>query len=218
MRKLLFVIVLGFASLTTNVYAVDGVIEISNVTHIKQPGSYVLVNDIVVPNKMGMWIMASDVTLDLNGFSIRSGNGGVLDGLVINTTITNVEVKNGSIVGFPRYGVFAPAGPNPLANNLGLKLTNLRVRDNRLGGIQIQSRPGAMIQDSIVSNNGGSGIRIGAAALLVNNVIFNNASRGLWATSSSAGYRSNVFYNNGSGDVAGGRNLGENLCSGVICP
>ena len=63
-------------------FAVNGVAEINQTSvnagggfpvTISQPGSYVLTSDLVVPdaNTTGVSIQTADVTLDMNGFSIR---------------------------------------------------------------------------------------------------------------------------------------------------
>lgn len=65
---------------------------------ISQSGNYVLTSDIVVSTGTGITIDASDVMLDLNGFTIRSTAapaGGL--GVSIETSARNVVVKNGSI-------------------------------------------------------------------------------------------------------------------------
>ncbi|MCG8589612.1 MAG: right-handed parallel beta-helix repeat-containing protein [Proteobacteria bacterium] len=212
--KRVVLLALGLSMWTSNASAVDGAIEISDVVHITEPGSYVLVNDIVVSRGIGMSIRASDVTLDLNGFTIRYGAGGVVDGLVLDPNHSNFEVKNGSIVGFARYGVFAPGG-GPDA--IDAKLVNLRVVDNGRSGIELQGRPGLIIEGCVVSNNGGNGIRGGRASLVRGNVVSENGGWGLIGNS-SVGYQSNVFFENGSGDVLNARNLGSNLCTSRVCP
>jgi hypothetical protein len=65
---------------------------------ITQSGNYVLSGDIVVSTGNGITIDASDVTIDLNGFTIRSTaapTNGI--GVRIETSARNVVVKNGSI-------------------------------------------------------------------------------------------------------------------------
>jgi hypothetical protein len=59
----------GF-SICVGAYAEEGRITISGPQVINAPGSYVLVND-VVGMFVGISIDASDVKLDLNGFTVR---------------------------------------------------------------------------------------------------------------------------------------------------
>src|SRR5436305_10093862 len=67
-------------------FAIDGVTLINQSTvmaaggfpySITQPGSYKLTGNLVVPSLLnGILISASDVTLDLNGFTITGGSQG----------------------------------------------------------------------------------------------------------------------------------------------
>jgi hypothetical protein len=64
---------------------------------IDQSGSYYLVEDITaIPNNNALTIAADDVTLDLNGFTIR-GNLEVTDGYGIEVSGNNVTIRNGSV-------------------------------------------------------------------------------------------------------------------------
>jgi hypothetical protein len=68
---------------------------------ISQPGSYYLTSNIVsVSGKRGIEIDVSNITLDLNGFSML-GDSNALDGIYFSaTTITNVAIRNGTISGW----------------------------------------------------------------------------------------------------------------------
>jgi hypothetical protein len=72
---------------------------------ISQSGSYRLTGNLVVPAYVdGINVNASNVTLDLNGFSIiKTGNVKFEFGIVpfTITAINNVRVSNGTIAGFP---------------------------------------------------------------------------------------------------------------------
>ena len=74
-------LLLSFVALSVSAFAVDGVTLINQATVaaaggfpyvISQPGSYKLSGNLVVPNTAAyaMTITASNVTLDLNGFTI----------------------------------------------------------------------------------------------------------------------------------------------------
>ena len=71
---------------------------------ITKEGSYVLTSNIVVPAGDAIDIQASNVTLDLNGFTIEGG--GADDGIEIIPGLSMVVIRNGFISGFAR-GVFA---------------------------------------------------------------------------------------------------------------
>jgi hypothetical protein len=97
-------------ALPASVFAVDGVVLINQSTvtaaggfpySISQPGSYKLSGNLVVPSGVnGIQITASNVTLDLNGFSITNfNNNGVIFYLVQTVgAVTGVRVQNGTIL------------------------------------------------------------------------------------------------------------------------
>ncbi len=76
---------------------------------ISAPGSYIVVRNLTAPaNTRGITIAASNVTLDLGGFSLRNGNhvgppGS--DAIVVTGTQHHIVVMNGSISDFDGGGV-----------------------------------------------------------------------------------------------------------------
>ena len=147
---------------STPALAVDGVAEINQTSvnaaggfpfTISQPGSYVLTSDLVVPdaNTTGVSIQTADVTLDLNGFSIRCSGcaaTGAGDGVFADTAFGNVAVRGGSISG---------------VGNRGLAL---------LGEL-------AMVDDVKITNAGGRGMLLGARALVTRSHVANSGNAGL---------------------------------------
>lgn len=203
----------------TTATAVDGVIEISEPTIISEPGSYRLTRNIETTDT-AIRISVSNVTLDLNGFTISYvGPQDLADGVAVDPTARNVEIKNGVITGFSRYGIFFPAGPSP-QTDAEANLSNLRITQNGAAGISIEARPGALISDCVLANNGNWGIRM-STGLLLNSTVINNASFGLFGASST-GYRSNVFFGNNAGGAqvsATPKQIGENICGiSTVCP
>lgn len=108
------VLLAALALLPATAFAVDGVVLINQASvtgaggfpfTISQPGSYKLSGNLVVPaGANGIIIVASNVTLDLAGFSITTpGTGGAPDTLGITTGAalsTAVTIKGGAIRGF----------------------------------------------------------------------------------------------------------------------
>ncbi len=211
---------LTFLSLwMTTATAVDGVIEISEPMIISEPGSYRLTRNIETTDT-AITISVSNVTLDLNGFTISYvGPQDFADGVSVYTTARNVEIKNGVITGFSRYGIFFPAGPTP-QTDAEANLSNLRITQNGVSGISIEVRRGALISDCVLANNGSYGIRM-STGLLINSTVINNASYGLLGASST-GYRSNVFFGNNAGGAQVSvtpKQIGENICGiSTVCP
>jgi len=89
-------------------FAVDGVVLINQSTvtaaggfpyTISQPGSYKLSGNLTVPAGVnGIQIAASNVVLDLNGFSITGS--GSLSGIFSLSQVSGITIRNGNIVGF----------------------------------------------------------------------------------------------------------------------
>lgn len=211
--KTRLLIALGSLLFSAAVYADEGRIDVTGPMTISTPGSYILVND-VVATFSGIYIDSSNVKLDLNGFTISQTGANSGDGVAILPGHSNIEVTNGAITGFNRHGIFAP-GKSATPRNI--KISDLRISDNTITAISLEGNPGFLIQDCVISG-GAIGIYSFAAGLVLNNVIGNSTSGGLVAYSNRLGYRSNVFYSN-TPDVSGsGTNLGDNLCSGALCP
>jgi hypothetical protein len=94
-------------------YAVDGQTLINQSTVmaaggfpyvISQPGSYKLSSNLSVPNHInGIHIEASNVTLDLNGFSITTPTQPQVPasfGIQTSTGLSGMTIRNGSVRGF----------------------------------------------------------------------------------------------------------------------
>lgn len=129
MKNVIVIAVAGL--LSTYAYAVDGVVLINQSTVmaaggfpyvISQPGSYKLSGNLSVPvNTNGIVITVSNVTLDLNGFTISApaatcGPGSPscfnpFAGITSNFGANNVAVRNGIISGFA-YQMFLQGSGN----------------------------------------------------------------------------------------------------------
>lgn len=65
---------------------------------ITQPGSYYLTDNITVTNGNAIFINASDVSLDLMGYTLESTRPSSADGVAINaSTVYRIKICNGSI-------------------------------------------------------------------------------------------------------------------------
>jgi len=225
-------VLLLFAS-TGFTLAVDGVIEINqtralagDVTPgdlagfpiwISESGSYRLTSDLVPPPGIsGISIFEDDVTLDLNGFSIvGSGEVGTADGISFDTP--NVEIKNGSVRGFLRHGIFGVDQTSTHARIIGV-----RVFRNFVKGIRLEGEA-SLVDQCTVFDNFSNGIWAGGdASLVINSVIQGNTLEGLHMSFRS-GYRSNTLTDNNGGNVnpqvVNGIQLGTNLCgNNTVCP
>ena len=108
-------LVFAAAACATSAFAVDGTTLINQSTvmaaggfpyTITASGSYRLSGDLLVTNSTGINILAPNVTLDLNGFTISCSSCSGFPGIVSNSV--NMTVMNGMISGFG--GIEAPPG------------------------------------------------------------------------------------------------------------
>lgn len=98
---------------------------------ITQPGSYVLIGNITVASGDAIVIAASDVTLDLNGFTVTASD-------TTSTCVTsaiparsNVTIRNGTVIG----GSVGVGG----AYTLGLLLEDIKIMSAKRNGISLAS-------------------------------------------------------------------------------
>jgi hypothetical protein len=112
---------------------------------ISAPGSYYFTDNITGDTgKHGISIQANDVTLDLNGFALKGGAGG-LRGVDVPVAQSAFCIRNGSVRGWFGGGVRADAAVT-LAENL-------RLSDN-IGATGLVVGNGSMIKDCVASGNG----------------------------------------------------------------
>jgi parallel beta-helix repeat protein len=144
---------------------------------IRQPGSYYLSGNLGVTKTSGILILASNVTLDLNGFCVSRGSGTGGNGIVIADAGDQATVRNGSISGFSR-GVFASSEAE------GLRLHQLTASQCSEYGIWVFGNAARLI-DCIATRNTGSGISVGYGASLSGCVAsYNQGSYGILAQAS----------------------------------
>lgn len=97
---------------------------ISGFTDITAPGSYYLTQSFgVVAGTDAILVRASNVTIDLNGFTISGGRTGV----ALAGGVRSVVIKNGMIRNMTGSAIFADAGSGPRATQVDLR--DLRLAD-----------------------------------------------------------------------------------------
>lgn len=235
--------------------AVDGVVEVNAAAvtaggitpgdspgfpaTISVPGSYVLTGGLVVPSTatIAIQVTSSDVSIDLNGFSITgascvgattsacrptaaSGHGVSVD----NDLRHGVSVRNGSIVGVGGIGVWVGQQGS---------VSNVRTRWNGSDGIRAASGSvvsqaasiengqygifvyaGSTVERSVVNGNLEDGIYTDADSLVVDNTARGNSESGIFADTGST-VRGNTATGNKFGIGGGaGTNIIDNTVKG----
>lgn len=173
MNRKLAMLALGASFLFASAsFAVDGVKLIGQPRPtafpftISSPGSYRLKSNITVPdeNTTAIVVAADDVTIDLNGYSIRGGT--VCTGVPVTSctptgsgkgidasTHSNVTVMNGTIRGVGNVGILLLQG----------SIENVKLLSNGSHGIEdadifLNNSP-VMVTNCAANSNGGFGIR-----------------------------------------------------------
>lgn len=206
-------------------HAVDGVIELSEANAsgglilftISTAGSYRLTSDLnATAGQTGIFIDTSNVTIDLNGFTIHGGGEvGLTDGISMANG-SNIEIRNGAVRGFLRHGIFA-------ANATNVRVIDVRALDNTADGINLEGQNpgqgGHLIRNCNASGNGGEGLRMVAnGGLIEGNVSLDNGGAGIEAPANQIGIGGNVVRDNTIG-ISGGLTIACNLIDGVLsCP
>lgn len=169
---------------------------------ITQPGSYYLVqNEPIAGVRHGIEIAASDVTIDLMGFTLFSSNplpiGSPpvsLDGITLDGSRENITIRNGTVRGFGEDGVDVPAGNS--------RFEDLLVIGNEGNGLFAGAR--SLIARCRVSDNGASGVIANDNLLLVHCIAAGNGAVGFGLTGGySHAIGSSAFFNGGTGFAVG---------------
>ena len=232
-------------------HAVDGVIAINQVRAlaggvtpgdppgfpvlISAPGSYRLTGDLTVPDAFyGIFIDASFVHIDLNGFTIRGPNtwpGGTAEcsapgsGVGIYSSRGGIAVSNGRVFGMGAQGVFLSGEANRVerviveqscATGLVVGDASLVIdsiaRRNRGNGFTLE--PNSRISGSIADSNGGAGITMPQGFGTIERcTVSGNVDSGLFASLSSLIRRNQINDNGGNGVRAG---IGSLILDSVI--
>lgn len=178
------------------------------VFRITQPGSYYLTGNIAgVSGKHGIEIVASNVSLDLMGFSLR-GAAGSQDGVKVNTAVANITVRNGSASGWGGDGF--DLGPIGLAT--GVLVECVHASGNAVRGIVAGDN--AIIRDCSATQNGNSGISVSRNGVVHRCVSLNNATFGIICGNASS-MTNCVAQDNGSDGFFAGIGCTANGCSSL---
>jgi parallel beta-helix repeat protein len=107
-----------------------------SVYKITQPGSYYLTGNILTTGKIGIEIASSNITVDLNGFALNGLSGPASGISVTLASSRSVSVRNGTLMNWGQDGL-----------DLGLS-------------------SGCIVENVMVSNCGGAGIKTGASSVV----------------------------------------------------
>lgn len=196
---------------------------------ISSSGSYYLAGERVMTASVpAIVVNAPDVTVDLNGATIRYTSTAVTKGIEL-TNWSNVEIRNGTITDVPGIGISAYNGSGLTIKNVritacagyGIEGGNLKhasiegVQVTYCGGWGIYVFPGESIRvvGSISSHNGGSGIALAGVndAEVTGCIASYNAFDGIGLTGTGGKIVDNLVGHNNSAknNSRGGIHAGE---------
>jgi hypothetical protein len=173
--------------------------DVDSLFKITQPGSYYLSNDIT--NGMGIEIATSNVTLNLNGFSVTSTAVGIF-----STTGANITIKNGTVHGCSGSGI-------SLGSAQRCRLQDLVLDSNGSGGTGATIGNFGVVRNCIAINNGAEGIFVGLASVVSQCVAVENAASGI-RTQNGCTVVDSSTYNNASSGISIGSACTASNCVG----
>lgn len=137
---------------------------------ISSPGSYYLAEDILaIHDQHGIEIDASNVTLDLNGFTVYGNTEvGSFDGIHIDNERHNITIKNGTIRDFFQSGIYGTASD-------GCVVEDVRVINNGLYGMRL--RDYSRVKDCMALGNAqNDGITVNAKSVITGCLAWDNGN------------------------------------------
>ena len=140
----------GRIQLSQSSVATSGVTGIT----ISSPGSYVLVENLVISNAFmtGIEVDADDVTIDLNGFVLMGPGANAGDGIRQTVGYNSATLRNGTLSSW-KANALSPVWAVEMSGDNNL-IQNVTVRDSDLG---IRVGDGAIVADCLLADNIGVG-------------------------------------------------------------
>jgi len=177
---------------------------------IAAPGSYVLTSNINAAGVTGVIITASNVTLDLNGFTIAGNLTNF--GVVMGNNSLNVVVRNGTIRNFAQGLLNAGATI--------VSLSNLTITENLGNGVGFDTDATGVFIDActIVRNQEDGVLALGSSMVITNSTVVGNGHDGIELSgSANVVIRGNRVDENGrSGIHAAIHFVGDSTPTGTI--
>ncbi len=163
-----------------------------NTYRITSPGSYYLTGNIAgESDKVGILILASHVTVDLNGFAVV-GTTGSLTGIAAGGGAVGLRIRNGVVSGWGDDGVSLPLG-----GASATLIEDLVVTGN--ANLGINSAGGAIVRGCVVRGNGDVGISAGSACQIIECTSMDNGGTGIFVGEATIVANCSSILNDGDG-------------------
>jgi parallel beta-helix repeat protein len=158
---------------------------------ISVPGSYYLEGNRSAVGT-GIIVSASNVTIDLMGYTLEGTLSGSSRGISISSDCNNIEIRNGTISKFNAYGIVAET-----STVSGIRLIKIRSMQN--GGIGANlAGYGNTVQDCTFNNNKNAGVYLNGGQI-INCVSYHNQNAGIYTGSGALVTNCTAHNNSGQG-------------------
>jgi hypothetical protein len=138
---------------------------------ISTSGSYYLCDNLIgQADTDGITIVASNVTLDLNGFTLKGGGGSMGEAITFPDSVGNIRISNGHIDGWGDEGINALQATNS-------EFSNLSIVHNKGDGLKTGKQ--CIIRYCNASANGADGFEIGSGSIISHSSASQNGSDGI---------------------------------------
>lgn len=170
--------------------------DATSLFRITKPGSYYLTSSVLgASGKDGIVIEASNVTIDLMGFTLE-GVAGSLDGVNTTAVRSEITIRNGVVMNWGANGVdlYTTSSENTVVERV-------QVRGNTIG---VRAFNAARVVDCIASFNTSTGFAVGSNAQVEGCIAASNAGSGFSCGTGSTVSKCISRNNDDSGFVGGG--------------
>lgn len=182
---------------------------------IDKPGSYYLTGNFTVTKPVGIYVQASDVTIDLNGFTISAGPSNSSHGIQCSSdgqeVWKNVSIRNGNVSGAFVDASVDNDAPQSVIENINVRgstdygivigsgaiVRNCTMESCRIG---MAASAGTIVENCVFRNCTDYGASVGEVSIRDCSFSFNNV--GIYCYG-AASIESNFFRYNGSGSGSG---------------
>lgn len=146
-------LVLACLCTATVAIADEGRIPLHAVTTISAPGQYVVTRPVTAATGPVVTVNASDVSIDLNGFTLTSTTTAATEGVIqLSPTAARIVITNGKLEGGAVNGIYQAAASN--AGDLRVNQVQIYVTGTFAYGIQLTGANRFDLLDSVVKVDG----------------------------------------------------------------
>jgi len=197
---------------------------------IAAPGSYIVTQDL--SGFGGIDVLVSDVSIDLNGYTLRGVGSGAEPGVEVFAGLTNISIQRGTIEQWGGDGISAGSASSGVIGQMiiadnggdgidvgdGWAIVNCTIRDN--AGRGIGGGNNGTVEGSQIDNNQAEGAQLGDGWSINETSVSNNAACGIMAGTGTNVTQSVALDNAGPGFGLGrnsaiGQSVAENNAVGI---